>query len=183
MKKNKLIITGHARHGKDTVAELLHKNHGMTYKSPTQFIAEEMIVKRNFGNLGYTNVSDAIKHRGEHREVWFNAFSEYNKDFKGRLVTEILAEHDVYCGLRCKEELYSACEYLLKETGVRPIVLWVERNEYPPEDKSSNTITVHDTDYILWNSGTLKDLEEKVEALYKGILLNVEKTFKLDGEV
>lgn len=105
---NKYLILGHARHGKDTFAELLCKYTGLTAQSSSWFIAETIAFPRLKNKYNYSTVEQCYKDRVNHRVEWLNLIKEYNTPDKTRLAKEILKTSDIYIGMRSREE-YEAC--------------------------------------------------------------------------
>lgn len=110
----------------------------------------------------YRDLKECFDDRVNHRAEWFELISDYNFGDPARLSREIFAKYDIYCGLRNIEELKAA-----KAEKLYDLCIWVDAGSRVPETESiySNTITSSDADYILDNSGSLKDLEEKLHAI------------------
>lgn len=157
----KLMVLGNARHGKDTVCEIMCREHGLTFESSSHFVAlravEPYLKERG---ITYPNFDAMYADRVNHREAWFKAIELYNKDDGARLAKELYAQYDVYCGLRSKMELDA-----LRDQGVVDFVIWVDASRrLPPEPGTSITVTQADADYILDNNGPLEILGGKVAA-------------------
>ena len=141
----KYLVIGHGRHGKDTVCEILQQL-GLTFVSSSWFVAEKVI----FPHMNYDTVQECYDDRHNHRQQWHDLIHEYCKDDHSRLVKEILAENDIYCGLRNRKE-FEASKHLFD------VVFWVDRSEHlPPE--SSNELTADDADFVIDNNGSLEEL-------------------------
>jgi hypothetical protein len=52
LERPRLLILGYARHGKDTVAEMLHRKHGFRFISSSEFVGRE-IIWEVWGKLHY----------------------------------------------------------------------------------------------------------------------------------
>ena len=76
----RLIIVGHARHGKDTVGGLFTKLGGYNWASSSYVAADK---------------------------AWYDAITAYNTPDKTKLAQDIFAENDIYVGLRNKKELWA----------------------------------------------------------------------------
>jgi hypothetical protein len=153
----KLMVMGYARHGKDTVCELIP----LTYKSSSVAAAEVFLFDRLREKYGYKTPLECFEDRGNHRAEWHHLISEYNTPDKTRLAKQILAANDVYCGIRCREEFTQA-----KEQGLFDLAIWVDAGDrLPPEPVSSITVTADDADIILTNNGTLAELKLKIDRL------------------
>ncbi len=159
----RLIVTGHARHGKDTVCEMLSNKTGLHFTSSSRFVAEKAVrpylLQRGFN---YTTPEEMYADRVNRRTDWFDAIVAYNTPDLARLGRELFESgNDIYCGLRNKDELLA-----LQKQGVVDEVIWVDAsNRLPPEPQTSMTINPFDCDVILHNDGTLEELEKAVDAL------------------
>lgn len=159
----KLMIVGHARHGKDTLCEMLAK-HGYTFQSSSRFALEAFIynmVKDEYG----LDIEAAYADRVNRREFWYNCIRDYNNGDETRLGRALFAHYDMYCGCRSGKELAA-----LREAKVIDFTIWISRMSMPPEDSSSMTVKPFQSDHTIYNNGTLVDLEEKVDKLYHGFL-------------
>lgn len=154
--KRKIVIIGHAGHGKTTVAKVLTSIYDYRVVDPTEFIAEHIMVKGGH----YKTFYGAISNKDTDREKWFKAVEEYNTPDKTRLVSEIFDRSDVYVGLRKYEELE-----MVKEK-FNPIVVWVNNSSVKPESEKSCTVTIEQADFVLNNPGNLDDLYREVVSLY-----------------
>ena len=159
MKSLKLCLIGHARHGKDTVAEMLYKKYGWTYKSSSMAAAEIFIYDALKEKYGYKSFGECYEDRINHREEWYNLICDYNSEDPARLAKEIMKTSNIYVGMRSAKEI-EAC----MEQGVFDHVVWVRDDRKPLEDASSIDYSIFRfISYIVYNSGTLEDLEEEVE--------------------
>lgn len=156
----KLLIIGDGRHGKDTVAELLHAL-GMTFKSSSYHCLHRAIMPATGDTLPlYANAERAYEDRINHRDEWKRLIAEYNTP-KDRLVTEILAEHDIYVGLRKRDEFEAAKHHF-------DSIIWVDRSAHlPPEE--SNDLTIEDADLVIDNNSSLAALETQVFLLFQDL--------------
>jgi hypothetical protein len=104
----------------------------------------------------YNSEQECFDDRVNCRSEWFNIISNYNKDDKAKLGTQILSEYDVYCGIRNKEEL-EPIRHLADH------VIWVDRSNFlEPEPITSMNITSDMCDFFLDNNSTLEDLKDRV---------------------
>ena len=119
----KVLILGHGRHGKDTLAEYLEKYFGIPFISSSFGAAEAIFAGlQYFTDFKYEYVEDAFEDRHNYRPLWKQLITEYNADDKARLCKEILSKSDCYVGMRCKEE-YEASKHLFD------LVIWVDASE------------------------------------------------------
>ena len=165
MRKPKLLVIGHGRHGKDTVSEILCKNFGLSFISSSMFACKQLIYSGLKNKYGYNSFEECYNDRHNHRSEWYNEISNYCKDDPSQLGKDIFSKHDIYCGLRNVREFKA-----MKENNVFDACIWVDRSDHlPPEDKKSMTLTKYMADYIIGNNGTMKELESKVKLCYSVI--------------
>lgn len=165
--KIKLMILGYARHGKDTVAEILTKEHGLKFVSSSHAAAEKVMVPY-FRSIGveYASLEECYADRVNHRQEWYEQISGYNTPDKARLAREIYSEADIYVGIRSAEEFNA-----VKAEGLFQYSIWVDRSEHqPPESTASNTITQDMANYVLNNNGTLEQLRIRTSNLYYDLM-------------
>ncbi len=163
----KILIVGQGRHGKDTVAEILLKNHGRTFMSSSRFACEEFIYDNLKEAHGYATVDECYDDRHNHRDMWFELISDYNRDDPARLAKELLDKYDVYVGMRSAREL-EAC----KASNLFGAIIYVDasaRIDYV-EPTSSNEITEEDTHITMYNNESLLALESQVGLLVDEVL-------------
>lgn len=158
----KLMIFGYARHGKDTVADMLAKRFGLRPVSSSWFAAERIMMPY-FALAPYASLAECYADRANHRKIWFDQIAEYNRTDLSRMARGIFAEYDIYVGIRNHREFNGAkCE------GLFDYGIWVDRSDHlPAEDSSSNKMAPWMADYVLDNNGTLEELEARACALYE----------------
>lgn len=160
----KLMICGHARHGKDTFCELL----GLKFAS-SSWVALEKVIWPEMGWM-YDSLEECFNDRMNHRAEWHNLITAYNTPDLTRLSRDIFADNDVYCGIRNREEFYAA-----KEQGLFQFSVWVDASErHPPEDEGSCKLLPSDCDIIISNNGTLDDLKAKADS-FKRMIFGLKK--------
>lgn len=197
--KPKLLVLGHARHGKDTVAEILQQEYGYTFTSSSLFCAEKVIweaihnqdayatrhieagspgmstdeLYAEFSMMAGRNYADAqacFEDRANFRAAWFSLIAAYCYPEKERLASEIFAENDIYVGVRDKREYYA-----IVNSGVVDGVIWVDASERcEPEAFGSCTVEPWMSNWIIDNNGTKDELHRNVHQLmsYLGIERN-----------
>lgn len=154
----RLMIIGHARHGKDTVAELLSKNLGLKFTSSSEFACQLFIYKALRYTRGYKTIEECFNDRVNHRALWHQLIKEYQGGDKTKLTQAIFAENDIYCGCRAADEVQAA-----KDAGLVDLVIWVDASRrLPPEPIESCTVTLNQADFVIGNHGTLEQLQRSV---------------------
>jgi hypothetical protein len=154
-KKPKIVVTGYARHGKDTVCEMLAK-HGWTFKSSSAILCDTVIFPALAPLYGYLDVEQCYEDRVNHRKEWYDLLVAYNTPDAARLGRLIFSQYDIYCGLRNIAELRA-----MKAEGLVDVVIWVDGFPRKGERESAESITIteKDTDYTVYNDWTVEDLE------------------------
>lgn len=174
MTKPKLLILGHARHGKDTVGDWFVKK-GYTFVSSSRFVGEKVVYPYFLEREGlkpgpcasdrwptFRDFEHCFETRHEWRSVWYDAIAAYNRPDRSRLGRELFAEYDMYVGLRNYHELEA-----LRLHKAFDLCIWVDASErVEPEPSSSCTVTPAQADVIIDNNGTLDDLDKTLEVLY-----------------
>lgn len=158
MNNRKILILGHMRHGKDTVAEMIKNQYGYNFKSSSQAAADIFIYEVLKDKYGYKNPEECFEDRVHHRAEWYNLICEYNSTDKARLAKEILKKDDMYVGMRDKDEIRECLSQ-----GVFDLVLGVYNPNKPLEPASSFNIDLWEAaDIIIPNAGSLDDLRRRV---------------------
>lgn len=158
-----LLIVGHARHGKDTVAELLKEYYDLDFVSSSQACADIFIYDALKDKYGYKTPEECFQDRVNHRDEWYQMICDYNKEDKAKLAKEILKYNNTYVGMRDWSEIQECLKQELFD-----LVIWVDASErLPQENSSSFNITKADADIIIENNGTLDELKEKIKRIGK----------------
>jgi len=154
----KIMVIGHARHGKDTVCDLLKEHYGLSFISSSMFASELFIYSLLRDTHGYSTIEECFNDRVNHRETWHRLIKEYQGDDKTLLTKAIFSKHDIYCGNRSREEVQAA-----REAGLFDYAIWVDASQrLPLEDTSSISVTEADADITINNNGTEAELLPKV---------------------
>lgn len=160
--KPRIALIGHARHGKDTVAEILRDKYQLGFTSSSLVAAEKIMLPafKATGKAFYCDAQECFDDRVNHRAFWFDTISAFCST--GVELAEIIFEkNDVYVGIRNKRE-FNAC----KNAGLFDVVLWVDAlDRLPPEDATSMTLEPWMADFIIDNNGSLEDLQRNVASL------------------
>lgn len=162
----KLLIIGHGRHGKDTVAAMLKEEFGLTHLASSEASSTIFVFDALKEKYGYTTVEECFNDRANHRAEWYDLICEYNAEDQARLAKEIVKRANVYVGMRSKNEL-DACI----EQGVFDAIIGVMDPRKPLEDEASMNIPVERyADLMIYNDSTLEDLRQGVRLAYEYIL-------------
>lgn len=167
----KIILLGYARHGKDTVADILRDRYGFQVNSSSMFCAEKVLMpyfnsrvpgyspQENRTYRHYATLEECYEDRVNFRDIWFQQIEAYNTPDPSRLCREMFeAGNDIYVGMRSAMEFRAAQK-------LADLVVWVDASGrgLPPESTDSCTVTSDMADYILPNNGTLEDLVDAVD--------------------
>jgi hypothetical protein len=160
----KVMIVGHGRHGKDTVAQILADELGLTFCSSSYFCAKAFIYDALKNVFGYRSIAECYEARNTSqrmRDLWHTLICAYNRDDPARLSREILSEHDIYVGIRSDEEFAEA-----ELEGLFDLSIWVDASErLQLEDESSFEIERSDCDIVIDNNYSEEDLIRRVTRL------------------
>jgi hypothetical protein len=171
MKKTnlKLLIVGHARHGKDTCAEILEEYFDFTFKSSSVAASEIFIYETLKDKYGYKDPMECFEDRVNHRAEWHDLICEYNSKDKARLAKDILKDADCYVGMRSGLEIEQCVE-----DNVFDLIVWVDASDrLPLEPSSSFNIDISYADIIINNNDSLEAFTQRV--LNLGQLLYTKK--------
>lgn len=162
----KILIIGHGRHGKDTVAEILAEHFDFSFMSSSMAAAKIFIFDKLKSKYSYKTFEECYEDRANHREEWYNLITDYNIKDRTRLAKSILEECDCYVGMRNPDELEES-----KKQEIFDLIIWVDASErLPEESKASMGVTKDMADLIIDNNKTVEQLTSKVIKL--GKLLN-----------
>lgn len=155
MTNPKILLLGWARHGKDTVAEILRDNHGFRFESSSHFCAEH-VCRPAMAELGitYGSLEECYADRVNHRATWYEAIKAYNGEDPARLAKGILEQGDIYVGMRSAYEFAEARKLFDQ-------IWWVDASGrgLPPEPRDSMDIDREPGFTLIPNNGSLHDLE------------------------
>jgi hypothetical protein len=161
----KILLLGHGRHGKDTVAEFINKYTGMNFKSSSLAAAEIFLFDDLKEQYGYETFEECFNDRhtqyGDYnmRDIWHRKIAEYNTPDKAKLASEILIENDMYVGMRSDEECQASIE-----KGLFDYIIGVYDPRKPLEPNTSFNIDMWTVcNFIIMNNSTLDVLEDRVK--------------------
>lgn len=164
--KPRICIIGHARHGKDTVAEIIHKHTGLTFLSSSMASAQIFIYDLLKAKYGYQTFEECFQDRMNHRKEWHDLICEFNKDDPSRLARHIMAISDIYVGMRSNLEIQEC-----KQHKTFNLVIGVFDPSKPLEPNDSFDIDIwKESDFIMIAQKDMKKLEYNVMRLCNGII-------------
>jgi hypothetical protein len=160
----KLFIIGQGRHGKDTAADIIKDNYGLTFESSSMFCAEHVVrpwlTKQG---ITYASLEACYDDRANYRMEWYQAIRDYNAGDETRLSSAIFDVHDMYVGIRSRVEF-------LASRKLSDLSIWIDAAERKPQNDPSCKILAADADVIVDNNGTEEELEQKLLRLFNLIL-------------
>jgi hypothetical protein len=160
----KILILGHARHGKDTLAGFLKEIYGLTFRSSSALAAELFLfdtLNKHYG-FNYKTVSECFEDRLNHRALWRRLIAEYNTPDKARLAKEILSRADMYVGMRANDEV-EECQ----RQSLFNWIIGVYDPRKPKEPSDSFNVNIWEKcDIVIPNAGTVEHLRHRVINLW-----------------
>jgi hypothetical protein len=161
-----VMIVGHARHGKDTVAEYLRDRWAFNFTSSSWIIAEELAFEALSDSEGYRTVEECYRDRANHRSKWYDMVEAYCRDDPTAFGRLVYSQSEIYCGLRSRREFHA-----LRNANVFDVSIWVDRSDHlGPEPRSSMTLEPWMADYFIDNNESLENLYKRVDDLMETIL-------------
>ena len=159
----KILILGHMRSGKDTLAELFNEHFGLSFMSSSQASADFFLYDQLKDKYGYISPEECFNDRVNHREEWYLAICDYNKNNRARLAQDILSKVDCYVGMRDKEEFNECVNQKLFD-----LIIWVDASKrLPLEPGTSININMSDADIVIENNGSYEEFVEKSRRIGK----------------
>jgi GTPase SAR1 family protein len=169
-KQMKILILGHAEHGKTTVANIIRDEYHMNYKDSSMAAAEIFLYEKLKPTFKYKSIEECYEDRRNHRALWHEEIAEYNKKDPARLAREIMKDNDIYCGMRSQIELDATYEE--PGDGMFDLVIGVYDNRKPLELVDSFKIDLWKAcDVIIPNCSHEEVLEAKVIQLFDNLEL------------
>lgn len=162
MANKKILIIGHGRHGKDTVAELISKNTGLTFKSSSKAAAMLFIYDILKHSEGYDSFEECYLDRHNKRALWHNMICEYNKEDPSKLAKDILKYNDMYVGMRSNKELLEC-----KRNNLFDYIIGIFDPNKPLEKKDSFNIDIWKHSDFIIPTGNISETKEKVNKICK----------------
>lgn len=166
----KLLLIGHARHGKDTVAEVMRDSYGVSFESSSVFVGRHYVYPQMVKEgHPYSSFEECFEDRVNHRSAWFKLIRAQAGEGGTGVASALLKESDLYVGMRNRFE-FQGC----KSKGLFDAVIWVDGSQRKPlESHLSMELRPDDADYFLDNNGTEEELLENIQELM--LKLNFEK--------
>lgn len=154
-----ILIIGYARHGKDTVGEILRDDYGFKFTSSSEFVGRE-VMWDNWGCSVYDDFDQMFEDRVNNRVLWMQMISAFNTPDKTMTAKTMLARgYNLYVGMRRLDEL-QACQ----AQGIFDAVVWVDGSDRHPPETGSMDITYENSgaDFRIDNNRSLADLHQNV---------------------
>ena len=173
----KLMIVGHANHGKDTAAAIFSEKYNMVANSSSAFLCDHLVYPALKEKYNYSSAKECFDDRSNHRAEWFDLISAHNSTDLTKLTKAIFKENDIYIGIRNKREFLAA-----KKAGLFDYSLWVDASKRlkTKEDKTSNEISYDMTDFFLDNNATIDNLAKEIDAAMETMRLDyIEKQHQI----
>lgn len=159
--KKKILLIGHAQHGKDTTAEIIQYLYDYKFESSSVAASRIFLFDALKEKYGYLNPIDCFVDRVNRRKEWHDLIWEYNSLDPTRLARAIMKDNDIYVGMRNDIE----CEACV-EAKVFDLVIGVYDPRKPLEPEDSFKINMWEqADLVIPNSTSIQDLEARIKKL------------------
>lgn len=120
----KIIINGHATHGKDYLAAAVAKKYGLRYYNASMWFAEKVLIPAYPGMWPCTEA--CYLDRVNYRDLWYQMMR------LGDWQERFMQHSDIFCGHRNIEEHQEMVSHL------NPRTIWVHNSKKGPESASSS---------------------------------------------
>jgi hypothetical protein len=153
----KILIIGHARHGKDTFAQLLCEAtaNRLSFTSSSEAALDAIWPALKL-MTGLTDKVSAFASRHLHRDLWKELISLYNAADKSALCKKILKQSDIYVGMRCAEE-FAATKNLFD------FIFYIKADSRKPQEPSMHIPFDPKTMLLIENNGSTEALRETAQ--------------------
>ena len=160
-RKPRLLIIGHGRHGKDTVAQMIADKMGLKFSSSSDFVGRKAIWPI-WGSERYDSYEAMFEDRVNFRSTWGDLIEAYNTPDASRTGSEMIQEgNDMYVGMRRVRE-WAAC----MKNKVFDHVIWVDAcNRLPLEPANSMEMKREHADMFIDNNGPESNLQIAIDNL------------------
>jgi hypothetical protein len=154
----KLLLLGHGGHGKDQMAETLREFGGLRFASSSEAANRLCVYPALRERYAYESEQQCFEDRRNHRMEWYELICAYNSEDRARLAKQILAEQDMYVGMRDAQE-FQATRPLVD------LVIWVDASARLPEKDPSLFIAQEEADLCVPNNGSLFEFAFRATSL------------------
>lgn len=163
----KIMLMGYARHGKDTVLDILRgTEYGFTAVNSSEFVNKEAVFPYLAPLYGYKTPEECYADRVNHRAEWMRLINTYNTPDLARMSKGIFEACDIYAGIRNADEYKEARRQALFDYAI-----WVDASErMPPEPNDSCTVRPEMADLIIHNNAPLQYLPYEVRNVMRLIM-------------
>jgi hypothetical protein len=173
----RFLIIGHARHGKDTTAEIIKEMYGYTFESSSMAAARIFLFDKLKAKYGYQTFEECYADRENRRAEWHDEICDYNLHDKARLAKDILSTSNMYVGMRSNVEVEECLRQHLFD-----YVIGVYDYRKPLEDKSSFNINIWEkSDILLPNSQGIAELRQRIFKLSPLLIDFSKRSFRKPG--
>ena len=160
----KILIVGHARHGKDSVAEIIAEHTGQSYTASSMICTSFVRSAMRFTKT-YLSDQECFDDRVNHRATWHKIIANYCKEDKSALAELIYKTNLIYCGIRDTAELDAVI------ARFNPMVIWVDASDRLPLEPASSMNIKRRSDWaVIWNDDSIDCLKtavlERIEGHY-----------------
>lgn len=154
----KILIIGHKGSGKTVISKILADKLDVESRDSSTHCFEKAVYPILKEKYGYKDKAEAMDDKDNRREDWFNLIAAYNTT-PDRVTREILAEADIYTGMRNRRE-FKGSRHLFD------LIVWIDASKrIEAESIKSMELTADDADYILNNNLGKVNLLSEVERL------------------
>ena len=122
-----LYVIGHARHGKDTAAELIAELYNVKFCSSSWFMNERVVFDKLAPKYGYKTHQACFDDRHNKREEWYNIIAAENPTGT-ELSKRLFKEYDIYVGLRNEREMRA----VMADPTINNINIWIDASTRKP---------------------------------------------------
>ena len=117
--KPKILIIGHARHGKDTAAEYIRDTYNIAFESTSMYMCRYFVYP--YMTDQYNSYIECFNDRMNQRKYWFIILRDWTIGDPSKLVRYFLRGYDIYVGLRRQIVLDDCIKKDLFD-----VILWID---------------------------------------------------------
>lgn len=157
----KVLIIGHARHGKNTVAQMLEQLTGLRPGSFIDVVLSSIVYPALKEKYGYINESACLQDKVHRSSEWVQLVREYNRSDPTRMARKLLHTHDIYVGM-CSSAEATACI----RAKLFDLIVWVDASgRLPTESDKSCMVDPSRVSLTINNNGSMDQLDRRVRWL------------------